>query len=155
MINYFIARSASDYTNAKILFEEYATAINIDLCFQKFDDELSRLQKMYQQPQGGIILAEEAGTLIGCVGVRRIDATTGELKRMYVRPGHQQKGIGKNLLEKALELAKNCKYTKVKLDTLSSMEAAIRLYKANGFYEIAPYYVNPIPTALYFEKMLE
>src|SRR5688572_14659784 len=121
MINYFIARSASDYANAKTLFEEYATAINIDLCFQKFDDELSRLQKMYQQPEGGIILAEEEGNFIGCVGVRRIDATTGELKRMYVRLGHQQKGVGKNLLLHAIELAKNCNYIQLKLDTLSSM----------------------------------
>ena len=155
MIRYFISRSASDYANAKILFEEYATAINIDLCFQKFDEELSALEKMYHQPEGGIILAEEEGNFIGCVGVRRIDAITGELKRMYVRPGHQQKGVGKNLLNKVLELAKQCKYKKIKLDTLASMEPAIRLYRANGFYEIAPYYVNPIPTALYFEKMLE
>ena len=155
MINYFIAHSASDYANAKVLFEEYATAINIDLCFQKFDDELSSLEQMYHQPMGGIILAEEEGYFIGCVGVRRIDATTGELKRMYVKPGNQQKGIGKNLLHQAIELAKNCNYTQLKLDTLSSMESAIRLYKANGFYEIAPYYTNPIATAFYFEKGLQ
>ena len=101
-----------------------------------------------------IILAEDDGIFLGCVAIRRINETIGELKRMYVKPGNQQKGIGKNLLHQAIELAKNCGYGKIRLDTLSTMTAAIHLYTATGFYEIPAYYLNPMPGALYFEKLL-
>jgi hypothetical protein len=70
---------------------------------------------------------------------------------MYVAPEYQNKGFGKILLQKALLLARDCNYQKVKLDTLNYMSSAIHLYKQAGFYEIPPYYSNPISTAVYFE----
>ena len=73
---------------------------------------------------------------------------------MYVKPNLQQKGVGKMLLVKALQLAKDCDYSVIRLDTLNYMLPAIHLYKQAGFYEIAAYYHNPIATAVYFEKLL-
>lgn len=154
MINYFRAVNQANYALARMLFEEYAALINIDLSFQKFDSELNQLETMYQMPQGGIILAEEEGICRGCVGIRKIDEHTSELKRMFVRSGSQGKGIGKSLLHYAVELAKDCKYEKIQLDTLNTMNEAIHLYKSAGFYQIEAYYPNPMPAALYFEKLL-
>jgi ribosomal protein S18 acetylase RimI-like enzyme len=109
---------------------------------------------MYAEPAGGIILAKEHDEFVGCVAIRRLSDTTGELKRMYILAGHQNKGIGRNLLEQALELARNCNYSVVKLDSLQSMHPAIHLYKKAGFYETPAYYFNPEPGAVFFEKML-
>ena len=88
------------------------------------------------------------------MAVRRIDESSAELKRMYVQPDQQQKGIGSALLDHALLLARECGYKKIQLDTLSTMTPAMNLYLKNGFVEIPPYYHNPIETAVYFEKLL-
>ena len=151
MSSFIRATTASEYAAAKEMFRAYAAAININLDFQHFETELSDLPKMYSLPQGGIILASDHDSVIGCVAIRKINEKEGELKRMYVAPEYQNKGFGKTLLQKALILAKECNYEKVKLDTLNYMSSAIYLYKQAGFYEIPPYYSNPISTAVYFE----
>ena len=143
-----------EYSAACQLFQEYANWLAIDLCFQGFEEEIKDLEAMYSAPVGGIILCENEGHYVGCVGIRRIDDQRAELKRMYVQPHQQQKGIGTALLENALELARECGYEKVQLDTLSTMTAAMNLYLKNGFKEIPAYYHNPIVTAVYFEKKL-
>jgi len=107
---------------------------------------------MYNATDGGIILCKEDNNFIACVALRRREAKIAELKRMYVQPAHQHKGIGKVLLEKAIALAQSCNYEYIRLDTLNHMTPAINLYKKYGFYEIAPYYFNPVATAVYFEK---
>jgi ribosomal protein S18 acetylase RimI-like enzyme len=109
---------------------------------------------MYGLPNGGIILCEIDDQFVACVAVRRIDDSRAELKRMYVQPDQQQKGIGSALLDHALLLARECGYKKIQLDTLSTMTPAMKLYLKNGFVEIPPYYHNPIETAVYFEKLL-
>jgi putative acetyltransferase len=154
MKEFITANTGKEYAAAAILFSEYAAAINISLDFQHFENELKTLRQMYAPPVGGIILCREEETHIACVAVRKINEEVAELKRMFVQPQHQGKGIGKILLEKSLALARQCGYSKIRLDTLNYMHPAIELYKANGFYEIPAYYHNPIPTAVYFEKLL-
>ena len=154
MISYCLVTLDEDYKIAKELFAEYAASIAINLEFQRFDEELLTLKEMYSSPSGGIILVKEAGQVLGCVAIRKISNTIGELKRMYMKPAHQNKGLGKILLNKALDLAKTCNYNTVQLDTLAEMISAINLYKQAGFYEIPPYYFNPISTVIYLEKQL-
>ena len=154
MTSYYLAETDHDYEVASALFQEYAASIKIDLDFQHFDEELNELKKMYAKPFGGIILAKLEDEIIGCVAIRKINPETGELKRMFIKPRFQNKGIGKFLLEEAFHLARECNYTILKLDTLNYMHPAIHLYKQAGFYETAPYYYNPITTAIYFEKKL-
>ena len=154
MIEFYLATTEMDYAAAKLLFEEYAISININLDFQHFDEELEQLKKMYASPVGGIILAKQDNKIIGCVAIRKITNEIGELKRMFIKPEHQHKGIGKDLLSEAIQLAKKCNYSILKLDTLNYMLPAITLYKNIGFYETPAYYHNPIETAMYFELVL-
>lgn len=154
MVEYILAKTDKDYSAAAKLFKEYAFGLGIDLGFQHFEEELENLKKMYNCADGGIILCKQENKFIGCVAVRRISDVTAELKRMYVQPAYRQSGIGKKLLEKAIELAKICRYEKIRLDTLNHMTPAINLYKKYGFYTITPYYNNPVETAVYFELIL-
>lgn len=152
MFYYTNAQTTEDYFAAASLFKEYAEWLNIDLSFQHFDEELQELQKMYASPNGGIILCKNEEEYIACVGIRKLDGTTGEMKRMYVQPDYQGKGIAAELVKRSLELAKNCGYTSVRLDTLNTMTPAINLYKKFGFEETPAYYHNPNKTVLYFQK---
>ena len=154
MNTYLQAATKEDYQAAKLLFQEYADAININLGFQHFDEELESLQKMYAIPYGGIILCKKDNTWVGCVAIRKIDNYTGELKRMYVKPAFQKMGIGKGLLAEALQLAGKCGYQQLRLDTLDYMTPAIQLYQQAGFYQIDSYYHNPFPNAVFFEIKL-
>lgn len=154
MITFYPAYEAADYDNARMLFREYALTLDINLGFQHFDEELAALETMYTTPHGGIILARNEAEVIGCVGVRRWDDVTGEIKRMFTRAGYRHQGLGSNLLKEALLLSKECNYKKVKLDTLDTMLPAIRLYKKAGFYETPAYYDNPNKGAIYLEKIL-
>ncbi|MBK8522495.1 MAG: GNAT family N-acetyltransferase [Chitinophagaceae bacterium] len=152
MINYERADTDEAYKNAALLFKAYASWLNIDLGFQHFDKELKEIKVMYGEPGGGIILCKTMDEYIGCAGIRKIDSNTAELKRMFIKPAWQKLGIGKTLLEKAVELARELNYTTIRLDTLNYMTPAIKLYKNYGFYEIPAYYNNPNATAVYFEK---
>lgn len=155
MIEYYIATTWEDYQVAKLLFKDYAEAINIDLSFQHFEEELRDIKKMYSPPEGGILLSKNEYEFTGCIALRKFEEEVGEIKRMFVKPPFQNFGIGKSLLERVLELAKNSTYKLVRLDTLNHMASAIHLYKQYGFYEIPAYYYNPISTVVYFEKRLE
>ena len=154
MPEYIIAITEEEYEAASLLFKEYAEWLNIDLGFQKFAEELLQLKIMYGTPSGGIILCKNENDFAGCVAIRKTNAATAELKRMYVKPSYQRMGIGQKLLEEAIALAKKYGYKKLRLDTLSNMTAAINLNKQNGFYEIPAYYHNPEKTAVYFEMKL-
>ncbi|WP_231571295.1 GNAT family N-acetyltransferase [Gordoniibacillus kamchatkensis] len=70
---------------------------------------------------------------------------------MYVKPDWKGQGIGKRLAVSIIEEAKARGYCFMRLDTLSTMKAAISLYESLGFYKIDPYIFNPIEGAIYLE----
>ncbi len=73
---------------------------------------------------------------------------------MFVDPGYRGLQLGQQILQQALDAAKQLGYRFIRLDTVPHMRAAIQLYKSAGFYEIEPYRFNPIPGAIYMEKEL-
>lgn len=148
------ATTEADYKATAVLFREYAAWLNIDLCFQGFEDELDHLNEMYSAPSGVIFLSKEKDIFTGCVAVRKKNDDVAELKRMYIKREYRKAGLGSELLQKALEAAKNMGYKIIRLDTLSHMTDAITLYSKAGFYAIEPYYFNPEKNALFFEKKL-
>lgn len=151
-----LVKDDEGFLKAKKLFLEYADAIKVDLCFQDFENELEQINIQYSKPSGGlyIIIDNETGESVGCIGIRKFENKIAELKRMYVKDSHRNKGLGKKLLHKAIKLAKELRYEKIYLDTLDSMKTAIALYKSNGFREIESYRYNPIITVKYFELQL-
>jgi putative acetyltransferase len=141
------------------IFREYASALQVDLCFQNFEAELAGLPGDYAAPAGALLLAYVDGELAGCGGYRPLAdcdyANACEMKRLYVRRAFRRFGLGRMLAEALIDAARRAGYSCMLLDTLDDMEAARGLYGALGFAEIPPYYFNPIPGAHYLKVELD
>jgi putative acetyltransferase len=138
----------------RTLFEEYAASLDIDLCFQNFDEELRTLPGEYGPPDGTIILAYLDETPAGCVALRKLEDKTCEMKRLYVKPECRGKGIGRALVEAVIVHARQIGYASMKLDTLGSMKEANELYASLGFAECGPYRYNPCTCPVFMELAL-
>ena len=134
---------------ARGLFREYAEWLGIDLHFQGFEEELANLPGDYAAPRGCILLAVEGEEYVGCVAVRDLGDGICEMKRMYVKPSHQGRGIGRALAEVLIEDARRMGYTRMRLDTIPSLVAANALYASLGFKKIEPYRYNPLDGATF------
>jgi GNAT superfamily N-acetyltransferase len=72
------------------------------------------------------------------------------MKRLYVRADYRGGGVGRQLMEWAIEAARALGYREMWLDTLPSLTAAQALYAQRGFREIAPYGGPAAPGTRYF-----
>ena len=153
----FVTEEGKELNQIRELFREYQQALGEDLCFQSFETELENPLKKYDPNKGAIILAYHENEVCGCVALHSLDDKEEyacEMKRLYVRPGFRKLGIGRLLVDKILEVAKEKGYKKMKLDTLKKLEAAIDLYKTYGFTTTQAYYTNPLGDVVYMEKDL-
>jgi putative acetyltransferase len=137
--------TADDADIVRGLLREYGDSLGVDLSFQDFETELADPLAFYEL----VLLADDA-----CVALRRIDARTCEMKRLYVRPAARGRGLGRALAEAVIAAARTRGYERMLLDTLPTMRAAQALYGSLGFREREPYRHNPVPGATFLELAL-
>lgn len=148
------AHAGDALREARLLFEEYAASLGIDLEFQGFGDELRELPGHYAPPGGRLLLAQWRDTPAGCIALRPLQNGRCEMKRLYARPTFRGLGIGRALAEAAIAAAREIGYAHMRLDTLPSMSAARAMYASLGFRNIDPYRYNPVAGTAFMELML-
>lgn len=157
-IRFITPSTPAEMDATRRIFNEYAEQLGIDLCFQNFDNELQALPGDYAAPGGALILALTDGEVAGCCALRALPTAdhvnAAEMKRLYVRPAYRRLGLGRQLVEAALDAARVAGYHSVLLDTLDDMESARALYVELGFVDIPPYYHNPLAGAHYLKVVL-
>jgi ribosomal protein S18 acetylase RimI-like enzyme len=144
------AREPAEVAAVRELFMEYVRGVNAPCCFRNFERELADLPHGYFT----LLLAREEGLPAGCVALREVDQRTAEMKRLYVRPAYQGRGVGRALAEAAVAAARDGGYERVVLDTLPKMREALALYLSLDFRAIPPYLAEPTPGASCFELKL-
>jgi putative acetyltransferase len=137
--------------HVRSLFIEYAEWLDVDLCFQGFDEEMESFPGRYAPPEGILLLARVDGSAAGAVGLRPIGDGVCEMKRMYVRPPWRSLKIGRTLAERVIDEARRIGYRVMQLDTLERLTAAEALYRSLGFRRIDAYYENPLDGVRYSE----
>ncbi len=153
------ADDAAGLGDVRMLVREYADLLDVDLAFQNLEAELAALPGDYLEPSGVLLLARVDGQAAGCVGLRALPEAdcpnACEMKRLYVRRAFRRFGLGRLLAQRVMDLAAQCGYSAMLLDTLDEMEAARGLYASLGFRSTAPYYYNPLPGAHYLKAELD
>ena len=70
---------------------------------------------------------------LGCGGFIRLDDTTAELKRMFVRKAYRRRGVASAVLASLEKTARELGYTKVVLETGVPQVEAQQFYLAAGY----------------------
>ncbi len=100
------------------------------------DAALDCMFETYQKPKAIYFVVETDGKIIGGAGIAQLDNFEGnvcELQKMYFLPEVRGKGMGAKMMVKCLEKAKELKFEKCYLETMTYMNAAQKLYKQSGF----------------------
>jgi len=113
-----------------------------------------RLPGLYIAPRGAIWLAQAGQEAVGCVALRPLPGSVGEVKRMYVAPEWRGRGVGRALLETLIERARAIGYQGLRLGTLADMTQAQALYQSLGFVPIARYRDDEMVDTEFYELTL-
>lgn len=90
------------------------------------------------QPEGVFVAEDPAGNVIGYITTRLNSASRiGWIPNLAVDPAHQGKGIGRALIEFAIEFFRKSGMEVAKIETLDQNPVGQRLYPSVGFFEVA------------------
>lgn len=126
------------------LDEEYGFRLDVEETLRGNLADLSP----FEPPQGRLLLAVEDGQAVGVGCLKQSRPDTAEIKRMYVRPDARGRGLGRLLLDRLVQAAREAGYQHVRLDSSRFMTNAHELYRSVGFTEIEPYEGSEIPAEL-------
>ena len=90
-------------------------------------------------PDGATLIAWSDDLPVGTVALRRHDATTAEVKRLWVDPLARGQGLGRRLMRAIETRARDLGYTWACLDSNTALADAIALYRSDGWSETEPY----------------
>jgi putative acetyltransferase len=101
--------------------------------------DIENSQTHYFDRNGTFLVLLDGERVVGMGGIRPLDESIAELKRMWFLPEYRGRGLGRRLAEELLQFARSAGYTYVRLDTARNQPQALRLYQRLGFHEIPRY----------------
>jgi putative acetyltransferase len=102
-----------------------------------------------------LVARDDDGEVLGCGGLRRVDPSTFELKRMYTRPAARGRGVGRAILAALEAEARGRGARRVVLETGPLQSDAIALYEGAGYRAIPCFGIYADnPTSRCYERPL-
>jgi putative acetyltransferase len=102
-----------------------------------YDPTTDALFELFQKEGSIYYVAERNGQLLGGAGIYPSDglpADTCELVKMYLLPAARGIGLGKNLIDRVLQFAKDHGYKNVYIETMPELKQAMKVYEKFGFH---------------------
>ena len=100
-----------------------------------FDPTTDALFELFQTPKYAYFVAEVDGKLLGGGGIFPTEGLpdgTCELVKMYLLPEARGIGLGRTLMERCLEMAKEEGFQQIYLETLPELNLAVKAYEKFG-----------------------
>lgn len=101
-----------------------------------FDPSTDELYEVFRKQGSIYFVALLDGKIIGGGGIYPtdgLDPDTCELVKMYLLPEARGLGLGRTLIQKCLEFAKDAGYEKVYLESMPELKKALKVYERYGF----------------------
>ena len=103
------------------------------------DPEVDWMHRAYSRPRCAYFVVEREGRVVGGGGVAPLDCgdeDVCELRKMYFLPEARGIGAGAAMMDRCLAAAREIGFRRCYLETLTGMDAAMRLYERSGFRRI-------------------
>jgi len=103
------------------------------------DPEVDWMSRAYAEPGHAYFVVEREGKVLGGGGIAPLaggDEGLCELRKMYFLPEARGIGAGAAMMQRCLDAARAEGFTRCYLETLTGMDAAMRLYERSGFRRI-------------------
>jgi putative acetyltransferase len=134
------------YTVAHELFHDRETLEETIAYYESFWPlkDIDDFQHSYVENGGAFLVICEGERIIGTGALRRLEESVGEIKRFWLLPQYHGQGLGHQMMQHLLAVAREKCYTRVRLETSPAYQArAFAFYKKMGFIEIPRYGDDP------------
>jgi GNAT superfamily N-acetyltransferase len=133
LVRTFHAGDEIDFRRLNLAWiEKYFGAEAKDL--QAFEDPQSKIVDM----GGEIFIATIDEIAVGCVALLKLSDGEFEVAKMATDERYQRRGIGRSLMDAAIQWAHAHRARRLYLETNHTLDAAQRLYASVGFQRIPP-----------------
>ena len=96
-------------------------------------EEIDRIRAYYGERHGGFWVATDGPRIVGMFGLELLSAGTMEVRRMYVDPDAQRRGIARRMLRFAEDECRRRNIGRIDLSTSELQGPALSLYRNAGY----------------------
>ena len=114
----------------------YAREYQFDSTFEAYVAKPLAEFVLTSSQRSRIWIATRDSRIVGCIAIVESTPTVAQLRWYLVDPCARGTGLGKRLLNDAVEFCRQCGYDSIILWTVSSLAAAAHLYQAVGFEKV-------------------
>ena len=100
------------------------------------DPTTDDLYALFSAPDSVLWVAELEGIPVGCCGIyptEGLEKQCAELVKFYLAKEARGLGIGRRLMEKSIQSAREMDYRKIYLESMPEFSKAVRIYEKLGF----------------------
>jgi GNAT superfamily N-acetyltransferase len=127
-----LAREFGDWATERI-------SVELGIVIPPEEDHPTEVLEQVLATGGRVYVAEVDGEAVGVGGLKLLSDTSGEIKRMFVRPAARGLGAGRAIVERLIHDARELGCATIYLESASFMHGAHTLYRSVGFVPSASY----------------